>query len=252
MRVRAGVAYDGAPFHGFAVNRDVRTIAGDLEAVPARVVGSEVVVTCAGRTDRGVHAAGQVLSFDVPDDVDLGKLCRSVNRLCAPSIVMSDIEAAEDDFDARFNATGRTYRYRVLNRPRPDPLLSPTTWHVAEALDMSAMNTACADLIGEHDFTSFCRRRKNPLSESAKVLVRRIEEAAWSGPVDDVLVFEITASAFCHQMVRSIVGVLVPIGAGRLPVTGVATVLAALDHQAAGKPAPPQGLSLWSVRYPVG
>jgi|TARA_B100001971_G_scaffold174563_1_gene167925 tRNA pseudouridine38-40 synthase len=252
VRVRAEIAYDGAPFHGFAVNRDVRTIAGDLEAVLTRVVGSEVVVTCAGRTDRGVHAAGQVLSFDVPDDVDLAKLRRSVNRLCAPSIVMSTLESAEDDFDARFNATGRTYRYRVLNRPFPDPLLSPTTWHVPEPLDVWAMNTACGDLIGEHDFTSFCRRRKNPLSESAKMMVRRIEAAEWSGPADDILVFEITASAFCHQMVRSIVGVLVPIGAGWLPVTGMSAVLAALDRQAAGKPAPPHGLSLWSVRYPVG
>ena len=253
MRVRTEIAYDGAPFHGFAVNDGVRTVAGDLEAALSRVTSYDVVVTCAGRTDSGVHAVGQVLSFDVPDDIDLEKLRRSVNRLCAPSIVMSRIEPAEADFDARFDATGRTYRYRILNRPDPDPFLSPTTWHVVGPLDVSAMNRACGDLIGEHDFTSFCRRRKNPLSESANVLVRRVETAKWSGPDDDdILTFEITASAFCHQMVRSIVGVLVAIGSGSLPVSGVSTVLAAHDRQAAGKPAPPQGLSLWSVRYSTG
>ncbi|MBC8195137.1 MAG: tRNA pseudouridine(38-40) synthase TruA [Acidimicrobiia bacterium] len=252
MRVRAAVAYDGAPFHGFAVNNGVRTVAGDLDSVLSRVTGCDVVVTCAGRTDRGVHAAGQVLSFDVPDSVDLEKMRRSVNRLCAPSIVMSMVEPVGSDFDARFSATGRTYRYRVLNCPDPDPLLSPTTWHVGAQLDVEAMNLACGDLIGEHDFTSFCRRRKNPLSESALVMVRRVEDAGWIGPDDNgILVFEITASAFCHQMVRSIVGVLIPIGTGELPVTGMSAVLEARDRQAAGKPAPPQGLTLWSVRYPT-
>ncbi|HBL08749.1 MAG: tRNA pseudouridine(38-40) synthase TruA [Acidimicrobiales bacterium] len=251
MRVRARLAYDGTPFRGFAVNEGVRTVAGDLNAVLSRVVGCDVVVTCAGRTDRGVHAVGQVVSFDLPDEADLGRVRRSVNRLCAPSIVMSAMEPAAPDFDARFSATGRTYRYRVLNRADPDPFLSTTTWHVEAPLDTATMNRAAGDLVGMHDFTSFCRRRRNPLSESATVLVRRVEAAGWSGPDSDgVLVFEITASAFCHQMVRSIVGVLVRIGEGRLPATAVSTVLAAHDRQEAGKPAPPRGLTLWSVRYP--
>ena len=251
MRVRATVAYDGGPFHGFAANEGVRTIAGELDDALARVVGTTISVTCAGRTDRGVHAFGQVVSFDAPDDTDLDRVRRSVNRQCGPSVVLRSLERAGDDFDARFTATGRSYRYRVLNRRDPDPFLAATAWHVTDPLDVPAMQSAADHLVGEHDFSSFCRRPKVATDAAAPSLVRRIETVGWQGPDDDgLLEFSITASAFCHQMVRSIVGTLVDVGRGRHSVDDVPGMLEARDRQAAGSPAPPHGLVLWSVRYP--
>ncbi len=251
MRVRATVAYDGGPFHGFAANEGVRTIAGELDDALSRVVGTTISVTCAGRTDRGVHAFGQVVSFDAPDDTDLDRVRRSVNRQCGPSVVLRSLERAGDDFDARFTATGRSYRYRVLNRRDPDPFLAATAWHVTDPLDVPAMQSAADHLVGEHDFSSFCRRPKVATDAAAPSLVRRIETVGWQGPDDDgLLEFSITASAFCHQMVRSIVGTLVDVGRGRRSVDDVPGMLEARDRQAAGSPAPPHGLVLWSVRYP--
>jgi len=253
MRVRGAVAYDGSPFHGFAANDAVRTVAGDLNEALSRVAGVPVAVTCAGRTDRGVHAVGQVVSFDLPADADLDRIRRSVNRQCGPAVVLYSLEPAGDDFDARFSATGRRYRYRVLARQDPDPFLAATTWHVAAPLDVAAMQEAAGHLVGEHDFASFCRRPKPAVGEPEPSLVRRIEEASWEGPdVDGLLVFEVSATAFCHQMVRSIVGTLVEVGRGRRPAAGMPDVLAARDRHAAGAPAPPHGLTLWAVRYPEG
>jgi len=249
VRVRGTVAYVGTPFHGFAANAGVRTVAGDLDAALSRVLGTELAVTCAGRTDRGVHAVGQVVSFDAPEGTDLDAVRRSVNRLCGPEIVVSSLDAATDGFDARFSATGRRYRYRVRNHPDPDPFSAATAWHVPQPLDVAAMNAAAGHLVGEHDFSSFCRRPKVAAGEPERSLVRRVESAEWTTEGDDV-VFEVTAGAFCHQMVRSIVGTLVDVGRGRTPAAAVPAVLAARDRHAAGEPAPPHGLTLWSVRYP--
>ena len=132
VRVRARVAYHGAPFHGFADNPGVPTVAGVLNESLGRAVGEPVAVTCAGRTDRGVHALGQVVSFNVPDGTDLGTLARSVNAQCGSAVFMADLVVAADGFDARLSATGRTYRYRILNRPEADPLLADQSWHVPE------------------------------------------------------------------------------------------------------------------------
>ena len=255
MRVRATVAYDGGPFHGFVVNEGVRTVAGELDDALSRVVGTTIAVTCAGRTDRGVHAVGQVVSFDVPDDTDLDRVRRSVNRQCAPSVVLRSLGRAGDDFDARFTATGRSYRYRVLNRRDPDPFLAGTAWHVRDPLDVPAMQSAADHLVGEHDFSSFCRRRPPLPDGTAATMVRRITGASWRRLDDDLsgvelLEFEVSASAFCHQMVRSVVGTLVDVGRGRLAAGSIPGILAACDRRAAGEPAPPGGLTFWSVAYP--
>jgi tRNA pseudouridine38-40 synthase len=187
-----------------------------------------------------------VVSFDVPDGTDLGRLQHGVNALCGPQIVVREAEAVDDDFDARRSATARTYRYTVLNRPVPDPFLAATSWHVAPALDRRAMVLGCDPLIGEHDFSSFCRR---PRTEEPVSLVRRVRDARWDDLGDGVLRFEITANAFCHQMVRSLVGTLVDVGRGRRRAGEVMGILRAQDRQAAGQPAPPHGLCLWSVTY---
>ena len=254
-RVRALVAYDGAAFHGFAVNPGVDTVAGTLTTALARVLQVPVELTGAGRTDAGVHARGQVVSFDAPETADLARVQRSMNSLCAPSIVLRSIEWVSDGFDARFSATWRQYRYQVLNRPWPDPLLAPTAWHVSAPLDVLSMQLACDPFVGEHDFTSFCRRPKvdDPAGEhGAPSLVRRVQEARWErpgSPDPDVLWFHIRATAFCHQMVRSIVGYLVDVGQGRRHAGEVLGVLHARDRAGAGPVAPPQGLVLWEVGY---
>jgi len=250
VRVRMTVAYDGSGYRGFAANRDVVTVGGTLTAALERVLQSRVELSCAGRTDAGVHAWGQVVSFDAPaEDLDLDEVARAVTKLCGPSIVVRDAAVAADDFDARFSARSRTYRYTVLNRPVPDPFLAATTWHVERPLDLHLLRLGCDPLVGEHDFTSFCRAPKRGEDEPAASLVRRVRWARWDDLGDGVLRFEIEANAFCHQMVRSLVGTLVDVGLGRTTPGELGAILRAADRHAAGQLAPPHGLCLYEVTY---
>ena len=223
---------------------------GDLAEAMATVIRRPVELTGAGRTDAGVHGWGQVVSLDLPVETDLDDLARRLNKLCAPDIAVRDPEWATAEFDARFSATWRQYRYHVWNDPTPNPLLADVSWHVARPLDLAAMQAACPDLLGEHDFTSFCRRPKVAPDMPEPSMVRVLFEADWVR-VDELpmLQFEIRGSAFCHQMVRSIVGTLVDIGLGRLPSDCLPAVLEARDRVAAGAVAPPDGLILWAVGY---
>ncbi len=251
MNIRAVVAYDGSAFHGFAANEGVRTVAGEVEAAIAKVLGGPVALTCAGRTDKGVHARGQVISFPAPSGTDPARLERSVNQMCRPAIVLRDTEVVDAEFDARFSATWRQYRYQVLTGPTADPMLHDRTWHVPVALDLDAMNEAVAHLVGVHDFSSFCRRPKVGTGEPEASLVRKVLEAQWAGsPVDErVLELWIRATSFCHQMVRSIVGTTVDVGLGRIEASQLPGILDARDREAAGRVAPPEGLTLWEVGY---
>lgn len=249
IRVRMTVAYDGTGLHGFAPNPGVPTVGGTLADAASRVLGQNVEMTCAGRTDAGVHAWGQVISFDAPADrFDPEALQRSLNRLCGPRIVVRDVMEAPTDFDARRAAVSRTYRYTVLNRRLPDPFLAHLSWHVPEALDRALLQLGCDPLVGEHDFSAFCRRPKRTDRGSAS-MVRRVHHAAWTDAGDDVLRFEISANAFCHQMVRSLVGTLVDVGLGRRRAGDIMGILTGRDRSAAGPVAPPHGLCLWSVDY---
>jgi tRNA pseudouridine38-40 synthase len=255
IRVRMVVAYDGSAYHGFAVNRGVPTVAGTLEDAIGTVVREPVTLTCAGRTDRGVHAWGQVVSLDLPSDTDLGELTRSVNKLCGGSIVVREASVTDPTFDARSSARARVYRYTVLNEPVPNPFLRRTAWWVDRLLDVRAMQLGCDPLIGEHDFSAFCRRPKpkdQPPNGDGVSLVRRVIDARWRVLESEwgrVLRFEIEANAFCHQMVRSIVGTLVEMGHGRKRAGEMTAILRSGDRQRAGQMAPPEGLCLWQVRY---
>ena len=248
--VRMVLAYRGGPFRGFAPNHGIRTVMGDLDRAIAKVVRRRVALVGAGRTDAGVHAWGQVVSGDLPAETDLADLQRRVNKMCAPDISIRSIEWADADFDARFSATSRRYRYHVWNDASPNPLLADLTWHVHRPLDLGAMQAASQPLLGEHDFASFCRKPKMPEGMEPASLVRILHEATWSR-VDDspLLRFEIAGSAFCHQMVRSIVGTIVDIGIGRIHHTKMAGILAAHSRDVAGGVAPPSGLILWEVGY---
>jgi tRNA pseudouridine38-40 synthase len=250
VRVRLTVAYNGRGFHGFAANPGVRTAGGTLSKAIERVLRHPAELVCAGRTDTGVHARGQVVTFDAPSDaLDLEALTRALNGLCGPDIAIVDAALAEPGFDARQSAVARLYRYSVLNRPAPDPFLAATSWHVEAPLDVASLRLGCDPLMGEHDFAAFCRRPKVDAGAAPVSLVRRVLDARWEEEGDGLLHFWIEANAFCHQMVRSIAGTLVEVGNGRKRAGDVAGILASRDRHRAGNLAPPHGLCLWSVRY---
>lgn len=251
-RLRLDVSYDGSGFHGFAENDGVRTVAGELRGALERVLRAPVELTCAGRTDTGVHARGQVVS--IVSEVaapDVDRVRDALNGLLGPAVVTRSVRSVPDDFDARFSAEWRRYRYLVLDRDVPDPFLAATSWWVPRVLDLAAMDVAASHLVGEHDFSSFCRR---PRGDREVSLVRRVLAAGWTreavGAGDaEPARFEITATAFCHQMVRSIVGALVAVGSGRWAPSQVAQLLDARDRTGAPNLAPPHGLTLWHVGY---
>lgn len=261
-RARLSVAYDGSQFHGFAMNDGVRTVAGALTDALALIVRRPVEITGAGRTDAGVHAWDQVVSCDLPGDLDIDALARRLTKMCAPGIVVRAAAWAHDpEFDARFSALWRRYRYTILNDPTPDPFLAPTVWHVATPLNLDLMRLGCDPLMGEHDFSAFCRKPKLSRDQVERgdpgpSMFRRVTVARWSEHASDhgarLLRFEIQANAFCHQMVRSIVGTLVDVGTGKMSPGGISGVLRSKERSAAGTVAPPQGLTLWEVGYPDG
>ena len=278
VRISLVVAYDGTGFRGFAAQVGVPTVGGTLAQALQAVIGHPVEITCAGRTDAGVHARGQVVHFDLDrdrardayagPDLDLEALRRSCNRMLAPAVVVRVATIAPPGFDARRRALWRRYRYLVLNREDPDPFLAAFSWHVDVPLDLRSMQLACDPLYGQHDFAAFCRRPNDGTST-----VRRLMWAEWSassavpsgrlvprpagGPeapawdgLPELLVFDVTASAFCHQMVRSLVGTMVDVGRGRRKAGEMAGILRAGDRAGAGSPAPPRGLCLEEVGYP--
>ena len=282
VRWRMTVAYDGSGFHGFAAQRHQPTVAGALTEALGRVVRSPVSLTCAGRTDAGVHALGQVVHFDVPversEGLDPAALVSSCNSQLGPAIVVRQAEVAPDGFDARRSATARRYRYLVVNAPVADPLLAGLAWHVADPLDLRSMAAASDALLGEHDFRAFCRRV--PGTSPDDPIPRRVTAAEWTElstaegtgtlrasrqaapaagstaalvpTVGSLLAFGIEANAFCHQMVRSLVGTLVDVGRGRKRPSDVLWILRSADRQQAAQPAPPWGLTLMEVGYGGG
>ncbi len=247
------VAYDGSGFHGFAANPGVTTVGGSLAEAITKILGHPVALTCAGRTDSGVHAWGQVVHFDTDhfdaDDsdsgADLDRLQRSLNKMLAPAVVVREASVSPEGFDARRSAVGRRYRYTVLNRPLPDPFLASMAWHVPEPLDLRAMQLGCDPLFGEHDWSSFCR--KPPAADAS--MVRVVRDARWVKVGDALLRFDIEASAFCHQMVRSLVGTLVTVGQAKKRAGDIAWIIRSRDRSLAGEPAPAHGLCLWEVLY---
>ena len=173
-----------------------------------------------------------------------------MNKLCAPDIAVRAAAWTDADFDARFSATWRQYRYHVWNDPAPNPLLARTSWHVAQPLDLVLMQAGVSPLIGEHDFASFCRKPKVPEGQPPASLVRILHEITWERvDASPLLRMYIRASAFCHQMVRSICGTLVDVGLRKVTPADVKAALRAKDRATAGQVAPPQGLVLWEVGY---
>jgi tRNA pseudouridine38-40 synthase len=241
------VAYDGTDFHGFAAQPDQRTVAGAIARVLVRVLRHDVQLSCAGRTDAGVHAWGQVVSCAVDASTDPAVVQRAINGHLAPEVVVRSAELVDGEFDARRSAHWRAYRYTIVQRDVPDPFRARHAWWVPEALDLARMRLASDPFLGEHDFSSFCR--KGPEGSTA---VRRVLASEWRDGGDGVLVYEIRATAFCWQMVRSIVGTLADVGIGKIRPGDILAILRARDRAAAGRLAPANGLCLWGVGYELG
>jgi tRNA pseudouridine38-40 synthase len=241
---RLDLAYDGTGFRGWArQSSGVRTVQGVLEEALARVVGQPVSLSVAGRTDAGVHAEGQVASFPGPPDLDLARLQRSLNSMLGPEVVVNRVRPAASGFDARHSATGREYLYRLDTAPIPDPFTARFVWHRPGRLDTRSMRGAAGHLLGEHDFASFCRAPRDGSSTVRRV--RRVAVSVRGERVD----LRVSANAFCHQMVRSVVGTLVAVGDGRMAAEAMPDVLRARSRSAARPPAPPHGLCLIRVQY---
>lgn len=241
--VRLTLAYDGTGFRGWARQTGQRTVEGVLEDALSRFLASPPQLSVAGRTDAGVHARGQVASFASEDALDLVRLQRSLNSLLAPEIVVLDIRSVADGFDARFSATAREYRYRIDVGPWPDPFDARFVWHRPGQVSLPAMRSAARHLVGEHDFSAFCRNASGGSGN-----VRRLERLTISRSVDRVEVAA-RANAFAHQMVRSIVGTLLAVGDGSRAADGVPAVLASKDRSRAAQIAPAHGLMLERVLY---
>jgi tRNA pseudouridine38-40 synthase len=244
-RCKLVVAYDGTEFRGYAAQPDVRTVEGTLAAALDKVLGAPPAnLGCAGRTDAGVHAWGQVLTFDAAADVDVDRVQTALNGMLAPEIVVRAAELADSDFDARRSAKWRSYTYAVVNRPVPDPFLARYAWWVPEPIDLPALRLGADPFVGEHDFASFCRS-----GPEGSTTVRRVLASRWVAAENGVLRYEITATAFCWQMVRSIVGTLVDVGVGKIRPGDLMRIIRSRNRAAAGSLAPPEGLCLWEVGY---
>lgn len=240
--VRITLAYDGTGFRGWARQRGQRTVQADLEDALEQLLGSRVRLAVAGRTDAGVHARGQVASFE-HHDVDFAALPRALNERLAPEISVLDARPAPDGFHARFSATAREYRYRIDDGAWTDAPLEPDVWRRPGRLSVPRMRDAAAHMAGEHDFASFCRRPPD-----GGPTTRRLERLAVSRRGDRVEV-SARANAFLHQMVRAIVGTLVAVGSGRLEPAAGARILAVRDRSQAPQMAPARGLTLERVIY---
>ncbi len=240
---RLVVAYDGAGFHGFQKQAGLETVQGSLESALRHLFGEDVKATGAGRTDAGVHALGQVVSFRSEISKDPADLQRRLNGICGPSIAVLEASVAPEGFDARFSAEARTYEYAILTRDVVDPFSRHTTWHHPGTLDTALMGKAAHALLGEHSFESFGRveEGKNPMRRIESI---DIEEDG------DLLTIRITANSYLQQMVRSIVGTLVKVGEGDIHPDDMDKILHARDRAVAGPVAPPHGLFLVSVGYP--
>ena len=251
VRIRIDLSYDGTGFSGWAAQPGRRTVEGVLAETLGHVLRLPAAprLTVAGRTDTGVHARGQVAHSDLPDAVwaayaDAAR--RRLARALPPDIRVRAIGPAPDGFDARFSALWRRYSYRVCDDPAAaDPLRRhETLWH-PRGLDLAAMNAAAGTLTGEHDFAAFCRRREGATT------VRALRRLDWRRDDDGVAVACVVADAFCHNMVRALVGALLAVGEGSRPPSWPSAVLAAAVRDPAVRVVPPHGLCLEEVRYPA-
>lgn len=243
-RYRLTIEYDGSGYNGFQAQAGQPTVQGALEAAVAAFSGETIRLAAAGRTDAGVHATGQVVSFDLGKAWPGRTVMNAMNaHLIEEAVAVLDCVEVDAEWHARFSATGRRYLYRILNRPGRPALDLGRVWHVKKPLDAEAMHRAAQALVGLHDFTTF--RDANCQSKSPE---KTLDVARVTRVGEEVhLVFE--ARSFLHRQVRSMTGTLAEVGVGRWDVADVAAALEARDRAACGPVAPSEGLYLTGVVY---
>jgi tRNA pseudouridine38-40 synthase len=246
MRIAIGLEYDGSDFAGWQLQEDdVRTVQAVVEQALSRVADHSLRVICAGRTDAGVHAAAQVIHFDTHADRNMRSWVYGANANLPKSVSVQWARVVGDDFHARFSAVRRRYRYVILNREiRPTFLYGRTAWEY-RPLDEILMRRAAQDLVGEHDFSAYravACQAKSPMRNLYELEVKRDR---------DLVIIDLEANAFLHHMVRNIAGVLMDIGAGKQPPDWAREVLESRDRTLGGVTAPPHGLYLNGITYPV-
>jgi tRNA pseudouridine38-40 synthase len=245
VRLRLDLAYDGSDFHGWAAQPGLRTDQGELESAIATVLRlpERPRLTVAGRTDTGVHARGQVAHVDL-DRTNASTLERRLRRILPPDMSLIAVTDAPDGFDARFSALERRYAYRLADRPGQDPLARGHVVAWPRSLDIDAMNTAATHLVGEHDFASFCRKRDGATT------IRALRELSSARERNGLIETTVRADAFCHSMVRALMGALVAVGEGRHQPEWAGEVLAMAARDSRVKVMPAHGLVLEEVVYP--
>ena len=240
--------YDGGGFHGWARQDGLRTVQGVLEEALGVVLRlpERPAVTCAGRTDTGVHARGQVVHVDLEVETGSTDLLRRLNGVLPDDVSVTAVAEAAAGFDARFSAVWRRYVYRLCDDARSwDPLRRGEVLRVGRPLDVVRMNEAAGRMLGEHDFAPFCRRREGAST------VRALLEFSWLRGESGLVEGTVVADAFCHSMVRALVGSMIPVGDGRREVGWPAAVLAGGVRDSAVAVVPAHGLTLEEVRYPA-
>lgn len=266
--LKVTLSYDGAEFSGWQVQPDATTVQGTLASVIGRITGEKVLPQGSGRTDAGVHALAQVMTFVTESSVPTENFVKAMNDLLPASVRVLEAEEAAPDFHARHSARAKTYRYRIFRGSICPPFLARYVWHYPYPLDEDSMMRAAALVVGEHDFTSFAavdpergREEAPPASGCASGVltndvrtsdmrnnVRRIFSSVWVRGGDE-LVYTVRGSGFLHHMVRNIVGTLILVGKGTLQVEEIARILAVRSRSAAGPTAPASGLYLVNVEY---
>lgn len=243
-RYKITIEYNGTPYVGWQIQADGQTVQGEIKAAIARFGGEDVIVSGAGRTDTGVHARGQVAHFDLTRDWPADKVRDAINFHLKPQpIAILTAEQVSDDFDARFSATARHYRYRILSRRAPAALEAGQVWWVPVPLDVTAMQSASKVLIGHHDFTTFraaqCQA-KSPIKTLDRLDVFLAGDEIW---------IEASARSFLHHQIRSLTGALKAVGAGKWTADDLAKALAARDRTKCAPVAPAAGLYFMAVDY---
>ncbi len=245
MRLRLDLSYDGSAFHGWARQNHLRTVQGDIEIWLSRLLGEQIPLTVAGRTDAGVHALGQVAHIDVDDMTDIDQLKRRLRRVLPNDIVLQSLSIAPEGFDARFSAIWRLYRYRIWDRDSHiDPLQRHMVTSVDSSLDIDQMNRAGAMLLGLRNFAPFCKKREGATT------IRTLMELTTHRLDDGMIVTTVKADAFCHSMVRSLMGALTAIGSGRRDLNWLEVVSSLNERAGDIHVMAARGLCLEQVGYP--